>query len=567
AMLFIIIFSLIYFAIELQIAFIVPITTILAVIIFEEGEQYYRLDRDSAKYGEYDQKMYDYIRHNDFNIEKIMDVLTDYSATTKLSSPIPSGLYGKLKDSLEKDWASRYDSLQTRILNNEKDNAAMPQLFFESAAKEFFSDKTKLEVIIDIILKDTGFDDVEKIDISKILGNSNNDVFSFVLQRRNSIDSIELFVKFYRDSQVFLKEKVALTKYAKKSDYFAKSIICDELEKYSCIVFYHVQSTSVEPFYSVSHIISNVDITKLDYQGKLKNISAAFSTIYKVLNNEKGIDSNAQNVDYLDERKPADLILDLEFFEYEIKGDNTIYLNSCKLTDVAFAEHCFIRQDTFKLEFSNWSTERTTVASTKINGHRIATILPRLNYGKTKINFSRLHGKNFLLSLENYLKIKGICEINISLSEKYENTINAIKSLKPQMVLCHNDFHAENLFVSEKSFKILDLSDVEYALKYTDVCRMQASLLQHFLKLNEGTDIADSFLLILKGKGNDNKIAEFIFQLKSAYDTTVDGNYKEYIYTLLVELILQCFYSICSSRCINEKWSKLLQDIAEMTEQ
>jgi len=564
-MLTVIIFSLAYFTTELQIVLLVPITTILVVIIFENAEQTYRLDKDVEKYVKYDQRMYKLLEHNNFDLSDIMDVLTDYSSATKLSPPIPSDIYKAIKNSLEEQWSNRCNDLLKKNSENKKEDASLPQIFFDQAAEEFVNNRNKLKEIIHIILNDVNIKDVVSINISKISGNSNNDVFNFALQRQ-SADSIELFVKFYPNNNVFQKEKMALMKYAKKSDHFAKSIICEELERQLCIVFYHVQATSVNKFESVSKIISTTtDVTKLDYQGKLKNIATAFSSIYKILNNAESENNNAQNnVDYLKEIKPAELILDLDFFEYEM-SDNTIYLKACKLVDVDFAENCS-GQNTFDLDFINWSTEKNTVALTKINGCTIATILPRINYGKTKINFSRLPNKKFLLSLENYLKIKGICEVSINLSEKYENAINSIKSLNPQMVLCHNDFHAENLFVSETSFKVLDLSDVGYTLRYTDVCRMQASLLQHFLKTTEGAKIVDSFLLALDGKQTDNKASEFVFQLKTDYDININGNYNEYIHTLLIELILQCFYSICSTRRINEKWGKLLQGVVEITE-
>jgi|GEM_PF-3791792 len=566
AVLFVIIFSLAFFTTELKILFVVPITTVLAVIIFEEAEQFYRVIKDIKKYDAYDRTMDTLIRNSDFDLHKIMAVLGDYSSATKLSSPVPSSIYKKINKILNTNWDERCKSLQESVYASREKEQFYPQLFFENVAKEFFNNEIKLKEIIDIILKDANVVNVVEINISKVLGNSNNDVFSFVLQGKASTDSVTLFVKFYQNEQNYLKEKTVLRKYSKKSDYFAKNIICDVLEKYSCIVFYHVQTTSVSQFCSVSQIISDADIEKLGDKGKLTNITSALDAVHKVLNENNDGDSEAQNVgDYLNEQKPADLILDLGFFEYEIKGDNVIYLNSCISDDMAFAKNIPILHDTFDLEFINWSTEKNTVALTKIGGYTIAVILPRISYGKMKINFSRLPTKKCLFSLEDYLKIKGICEIDISLSETYASIVNSIKSLNPQMVLCHNDFHAENLFVSESSFKILDLSDVGYALKYADVCRMQASLLQHFLKTSKGTSIVSSFLLALRGEKVDNKTSEFIFQLKTNYDNTVKNGDEEYIYTLLMELILQCFYSICSNKRINEEWCKLLQGVVAIT--
>ena len=566
ASLLLIIVSFITITGENRFLIITPICALLSFLIVGELDSYLDLSDVLQGLEKIDGDISHSIETNDFNRLNLFRIYSDYHILTRETVPVPTKLYLKIRDDIHDIWKGRYQNYQEKFTEHATcDKNSILSTNFDNVLDPIYTERSKyISMVLRTILeKDYG--NCISVKIEPVNSYSRSLIFKQTYAW-SSTESTTVFTKFFISNNELMYTLHVLEEiYKIDKEHYSDWIDDELLRQENVLAYYHVNSfmNDTNKLESLDSVLSSEkwEQKKIKYQ---KQIQSALRTNFEVLNNEK------ISIAYIQEkvnaglynRKPGTFVIDLSWInDLDSAGvihyDSNIPTSIYKGTTIPDAKHMGL----INVELLNWSDTQKVVGIFDYKNVRYIVLLPRKiifapnNY--VAINFPKLPLFNIYYTLEQYLDRNH----NILMLEPLHQDFDYLCSRlinAGNFRICHNDFHACNIFVSDNSFKIIDIENVGYSYPYADLCRLQISLLiYHCMYTHDYNTVSDFFRCIVSNDAaSQNELVKFLIELKNDFsNSSFQGfDYTDYLSALALEVLLQIYYSICSNRRVTQVW-------------
>lgn len=545
-----------------------PITTILAMLIFEDYESYFLLAHVTKKIGLIYERLCAIINKGECNPFILTKIYSEYSLLTREIDPVSSKLYQKYRDNIKKIWDNQY-RLFINTFNEKCSNLDNKDVIVANNIDSIHREKARLiATIIGELLIDNG-SDYDTVYVQRVSSYSRTILFDMKFCGKSF--NVGIIVKMYSSEKEFLQAfKVTQILCDLNEKHYCNYLKSEELENNMTIAYYNVNQYSGDEYSSLSSAILNPNWKE--------NREKYYSLVYAAVKfHESRISAQDSSLRYSYDanrfevcqlsKKPADYIIDLSWvdsidssgtFQYSIEKTPQFFEGS------SAEEIKFIGRK--RITLLNWNDSSKVVGMMEVKSNKYLILLP-LKFGYAPndyidIDFSAIGSQRVLYSTEQYLRRPCInIDLTDKLSESYIKAIGILTNLVRKPQICHNDLHAKNIFISTENFKIFDLEDTGYGYPYSDICRLQISILYYLSKKDENINIVKEFIEFLqKGDSNNPEIIS-IDNIRVSWEqaTNYDSDNNCYRTVLLYELILQLYYCICSDRILSQEWIGLYQ--------
>gem|GEM_PF-6021826 len=560
---------------------VTPITAILGYILYSEIAQLIHTDRALRKLDYLDNKLSQLITDNNYDLLTLMNIYTEYSIAVSSARPVSTKLYKQERDSIREQWKERQEYLR-RTSAEEESILSRVEIYDKGDSIPTWLSKKEWNSVLASLYEDIiSPQKYGKLLIKGLQGNSSS--YTVSLDFQGEANDIILLIKFYPNLKEYKSEKDRLYKYsAIRSECFSKYYTNTILEKYNALALYHINNDIGSDYLSMHQVMeANFTTTPNDYlydvMGRLPRM---IDDMLDVFNSQSPTEKDAQSElkRKLILKKPCRKIIDIS--DFSIFLDNNI-LKFEGEPECENTEYTVLNEDPYnsirEAKYLSWRDNTKVVCKITYQEEPVLIFLPIQirslvpDVDSYTIDLKNLCGKRVICSTQTYLEmITGGSWTNLDLTALYEKCSERFIDDAQNIVIVHNDFHYENLFVSKESYKVLDLYDVGPGFFYTDVARIQVSLL-HFLLSKSGAkrNVQRIINALMKEKKNGNNIFEALFdipnQMTHPLKKTTTNN--EYLLTFLQEIIIQAYYSVCSHRPVPTIWITLIEDLTKCYEQ
>lgn len=549
-------------------------------------------------YEKVDRRLDSIIETGGLEDERIFAAFADYALASGLAPPIPSGMYLDNREAINNLWEHRLEEYENipAIEDDEGKDAELIALYFSTprifedrkAFPRWLSLDDARDVLMTVLstLPPELKKDIDSIELGHIEGASDA-IITEIKLRTPKREIGQFVIKFYRSKKQAEAEHNRLKKYAGLAvDFFPRVIDDPRLLLLGGVGFYHVNIASGQEFISAKEAISHISRTGAfntsPYKERVQTIYDCVKALARVFNNRMAEPSD-EDLQKLWNKKgsqsPSELVLDLRNAEWIEDGQRIKILNSQKnnfdsscpiyMEDVSSEKH-------LTLKLSNWKYHEARCITDIVDGKKLAFII-------TEEMVSIINGSDYLeiiipsaildsfpVPIEKFLAENlGGDWSRIELYDAHEKVLSKLRENQATLSLCHCDFHAGNILISNSTFRVIDFFDIGMDLVYSDVCCLQLSALMAALSSMSGNSaelIKEFVRLALRpeaeGSNNVNiaMFASWVSDLRNQYDqgrNHVSSN-TEYASTLLIEAIKQAHYSICSRNTVSSSWPILI---------
>ena len=543
---------------------ITPISALLSFLVVGELESYFDLSEVVKGLEKIDTNISNLIESNDFNKLSIFRLYSDYNTLTRETVPVPTRLYLKYRDDIYNVWKGRYQKYEEIFTHHASgSNELSLSTNFETELDPIYTERSKYisMIIRNILEKDYG--SCTSVAIETVNSFSRSLVFKQTYRWRSG-DPISIFTKFYMSgNELSYVTHILEELYKNDSTHYSRWIDDELLRQGNVLAYYDVNAFTQSNFQSLENLLLS-DKWAENNTAFEEQVNAALKTNYSMLNSDlfsiSYVRENAIRLLY--NKKPGAYIIDLSWIS-DIDSTGTIHYDSAKilseLKGTALAEAKSIGRR--NVDLLNWSDKNKVVGILNYNDVRYIVLLPHKNMfapnNLVSIDFGKLHNINIYYTLEQYLEKHHQLAIPNTLLSDFEMLYDRLINIS-NWKICHNDFHASNIFISDDSFKIIDVENVGYSYPYADLCRLQISMLAYYSKYTRDNSIVTEFFDCVSSSSINSKFSmtSFLISLKNCFanDLYTDFHTKEYLASLSLEVLLQIYYSICSNISLTQDW-------------
>lgn len=541
-----------------------PITTILSILLYGEFETYVDLVESNKGFEIIDNSLKMMLNNGDFDEFRLYKIYVDYNLLTRETIPVPSRIYLKQRDSIHKIWQTRYVEIQR--INNERLSKEIDFMKNVRISDEFsYLHKEKIKYIVSIIRKtiEREFRECESIFVERIGSFSRSFILQLTFLQKNK--KIKIIAKKFSTASEYTRA-IQLLEILNRIDmkHYPDYIESSELREEFIIAYYHINTQVQVEYQRLDEILmENRWEEYKDYYGE--QLKKALTFNYYALQNALLLEivpfEKTKIISELKAKRPGSYIIDLSWISRLDPSGKFEYNEQC-LKDNSCGEKFILasKLGRQRIELLNWNDNHKVVGNIYYKEVRYIVFLPVTeayapnNY--IDIDFREIVDYKITYTTEKYLECFLSLKLNSILSEDFDEIYRLLLGDSENWKLCHNDFHAKNIFLSKANFKIIDIENIGFSTPYADVCRLQISFLYFHSKKKNNRKIIEDFFGTFVGKEAKYDDTKWIISLKEEFEklSYKDFEKEEYELTLLLEILMQIYYSICSDRKLTSEW-------------